>query len=123
MNNLSARDILRNYHKIFFSCFSEDGSEIELTPTARIALSCLCSSLLYMQATSNVLGQLVTNPISRSCQHLLQDASNLFQICRTIGNKQRERIAIDIGVMDMLVATCTCRCVLTTCALLRVSVN
>ena len=51
-----------------------------------------------------MLGQLVTSLMKLST--LLQDANNLFQICKITGNKQHIATHSDIGLMDRLVPTC-----------------
>ena len=54
----------------------------------------------YVQAISDLLGQLVASPTKLST--LLQDANNLLQICQTTGNKQCERILISAWWTDLL---------------------
>ena len=60
--------------------------------------------LRYVQVISDLLGQLVTSPMKLST--LLQDANNLFQICRTTGNKRCDLILISAWWTDLVQLAC-----------------
>ena len=75
----------------------------------------------YMQAAINLSGQLVNKSgVMKLSTFVIQDANNLFQISRTIGNKQRERIAISARWTCLWQLASAGVCLTITCVLLRV---